>query len=633
MFINIQRYIFRTFLIVLSLTSMSSMLGMKTFETLFNQATSEFRQGSLDQALITYKQALELNRQCPQIYFNLGLIYNQKQQYDAAIENLQKAISFDPTYSKAMLHLGISYKNNHKLNEAIEQFKSTLKLNPNYHEALCYLARALNENSQFEESALYFKRALALKPNEANIMLELANTLNMDNQTEHALSQYYAIDKIIPNNSAILYNIAYTLKKLNKIDSALPYYRRVLELDPKHAEAHFSLSLAYLASGDFEHGWEEYEWRWKRDNHDARNLGRPLWDGSSLQGKTILLHAEQGLGDGFQFIRYAKILKNQGARVVAAVHPPLVQLFKLCPYLDHVVSLFDTLPQFDTHAPFMTLPYVLKTRLDTIPHDIPYLYADTALVAQWKEKLSADPAYAKSYGGHGKNFKVGICWQGNSNYSTHFLRTAVAAKSIPVTKFLPLFTMPGVTVYNLQKVTGEDQLKNLPANTNLVSFGADFDSDHGRFMDTAAVMKNLDLMITVDTSIAHLAGGLGIPVWCLLPEPADWRWMLTRLDTPWYPNMRLFRQPESEHWDSVIATIVQELSELINTSPDLESQLRNLENQIITIEQLIQEKEKCSCFDDSYSQLTQNLFELHVQLNAKKKESSLHAYFDGQAKK
>jgi hypothetical protein len=209
--------------------------------------------------------------------------------------------------------------------------------------------------------------------------------------------------------------------------------------------------------------------------------------------------------------------------------------------------LRDGFPTFDVHAPLVSLPAILHTTQQTVPADIPYLFADPQLVEQWRQKLAPD-----------KNFKVGICWQGNPNYSTHFLRVAVAAKSCSAAKFAPLAYVPGVTLYSLQRETGVEQLaRGIPFP--LVTFGPEFDRDNGRFMDTAALMQNLDLIITIDTSIAHLAAGLGKPVWILIPNPPDWRWMRDRTDSPWYPNMRLFRQTTALDWDSVIQTVADQL--------------------------------------------------------------------------
>ncbi len=280
-----------------------------------------------------------------------------------------------------------------------------------------------------------------------------------------------------------------------------------------------------------------------------------MWDGSDLHGKVIYLRAEQGLGDTFQFIRFVKIAKEMGGTTIFAIQPPLMQYMKSCPYIDTLISTHDSPPDFDVYAGFVSCPMILKTTLDTVPTNIPYLHADENLVTHWREKLS-----------HDTNFKIGICWQGNPNYSTHFLRMAVAAKSMPLSYFVPLFDIPGTSFYCLQIKTGTEQLQDLAldAQAKLTVFDDDFDKTHGSFMDSAAVIKNMDLVITIDTSIGHFAAGLGTPTWVLIPEPPDWRWMLAGRDTPWYPNMILFRQPTPGDWQSPMDAIAAELMTLLD---------------------------------------------------------------------
>ncbi len=580
------------------------LFAKSAYEVSFEKATKLFTESKYDQAITEFINTLDLNSQCHQAHFNVGLCYSHQKKHDQAIESFTQAIKIHNEYEKAHVHLGLSYQQKEKLDLAITHLQKACELNPHSSDNLLYLGRALVLHNEFDQAIIRFKRAMELKPQDTTIMLELGNTYNMNNLTQEALNIYYKILKIIPGNGSILYNIAYSLKKLGRIEESLPVYYKVLELDPNHAEAHFSLGLAYLARGDFERGWAEYEWRWKRGHQAPRNLSKPLWDGQDLHGKTLLMHAEQGLGDTFQFIRYAQIMKEKGAHVIAAVQPQLTSILSLCPYIDQVVSLFENLPAHDYQAPLLTFPYVLKTRIDSVPCQIPYLFADAKLEEFWKQKLS-----------HDTNFKVGICWQGNSGYSTHFLRTTVAAKSINLTRLLPLLTLENVTVYNLQKTTGEEQLKNVDTPTNLHSFDENFDKTNGRFMDTAAVIKNLDLMITIDTSMAHISAGLGIPTWVMMNEPADWRWMLERTDTPWYPNMRLFRQPTPGDWDSVIQAIVQELQLVLKDREQLNkrqlsiSQQINMVDSLITdLENVLAEKERIGIIDQSYKNLANQMY-------------------------
>ncbi|MFC1845731.1 tetratricopeptide repeat protein [Candidatus Dependentiae bacterium] len=519
------------------------------YKDFFEKANELFKEKKHDEAIIYYNKTIGANPQCHQAYFNRGLVFADKGDLDTAQQNYRKAIELFPQYAKAHLMLGEALKKLGKSEEAIVEFEAVLKADPNSFDAHLALGRILSDMHQFEKSIHHFTKAMSIHPNNVQCKLDFANTLNMVNQTERALQMYQELAQDAPKMPTIIYNIAYTLKKLGRVDEAFYYYQKVLDIDPDHVEAHFGLGLSYLTIGDFENGWKEYEWRWKRPRYTERKFSVPQWDGSDLYGKTIMLHAEQGLGDTFQFIRYAKIAKERGGIVVVASQTPLVQLLSECEYIDHVAPLSGPIPPFQVHASLMTLPLILGTTVETVPADIPYLKANAELVETWKQELSGD-----------KNFKIGICWQGNPNYSTPFLRNAVAAKSVQLIDFEPISQIPGVSLYCLQKTTGENQLKNLPEGFIIHQFGPNFDNEHGRFMDTAAVMKNLDLVLTVDTSIAHLAGGLGVPVWVMLPEPADWRWMYIPNNSPWYPNnMLLFRQPEIGNWQSVMQRIIKEL--------------------------------------------------------------------------
>lgn len=589
-------FIKKTFIFLITTTNLCAQIS---FEKQFQQANDLFQSSQYDAAIKAYNDTIALNDQCHQAYFNLGLVYAQQNNHEQAIQSYLKAFALCDTYIKALVQAGNSYQELKKYDSAIALYKKGLAIDSNAFDCAIGIARALHNTSNFEDSALYFKSALKMKPHDTNIMLELANTLNMAHHTHEALDLYYKMLTLMPQSTSVLYNIAYTLKKLNRVDEALPFYEKVLALDPHHTEAHFGLGLAHLGTGNFAQGWEEYEWRWKRDTQGGpRVLSKPLWDGSSLDNKTILLHAEQGLGDTLQFIRYAHLLKSLYAvKIIFATQDPLIPLMKLCPYLDHVTSLYAKVPFHDVQAPLLSMPYIMKTRIDSIPHTIPYLYADERLVRLWEEKLNTG------------NFKIGICWQGNSNYSTHFLRTAVAAKSVQLQEFMPLLTMKNITVYNLQKSTGEEQAQSIKSCPCFVSFDKTFDEVHGRFMDTAAVIKNLDLMITVDTSIAHLAGGLGVPTWVLLPEPADWRWMIERTDTPWYPTMRLFRQPKAGDWKSVIQKIIDELRKLMGIS-ESPNNLSRITKTINNTQEHIHTLEQERRFDTELERLSAQLFSL-----------------------
>lgn len=531
-----------------------SYVDYQSFESLCKHANGLFTTEQYEEAIAFYKQALALNPTSAQVFFNLGQALYYAKKYPEALYAYKKTIQYKPDHSRAFMQIGKVMIDVNQYGDAIDPLKQSLLLEPKNGDCRILLSRAYNDKHLFTQAIEVVEKGLTLEPHHINLKFELANTYNLINRLDESLAIYQYLNDLIPNNPSIIYNIAFTLKKLGLLAESLPYYNKVLELNPNHSEAIFSRGLAYLVVGDFEKGWHGYEWRYSRPSQGSlRDYNKPRWDGSDLQGKTILIHAEQGLGDTFQFIRYAQLVKEKNGIIIAAVQKPLVSIMKNCKGIDQVISLEETPPHFDVHSPIMSLPYVLKTRIDTIPNEIPYLFAEEKLVAQWKEKLSAD-----------KNFKIGVCWQGNDNYATPLLRATVAQKSVHPKQLQPICTIPGISVYSLQKTTGIDQLKDLPENMKIITFEGDFDQTNGRFMDTAAVIKNLDLVITVDTSVSHIASGLGTPTWVMLPNPADWRWMMDRTDSPWYPKvLRLFKQPTPGDWESMIKEVAQELEKHI----------------------------------------------------------------------
>ena len=511
-------------------------------------------------------------------HFLLARELFQQKDLEGAINHYQRAIELGPTISIAHFDYGIALQTQGNHEQAFVEFLETLKYNPDHAQALIKameylqyeeqcapnykiikihkLGQTIAEHHQVQgapdSSFIHYRKALLCDPKYERPLLDCAYNLSISNNLAAAYEIYQAIYGTGIKIHPLSYNLAHILFRMGRIDEAIAKCKEVIALSPEHAPAHFCLGSAYLTLGNYKDGWKEYEWRWKQEYID-RTFSQPVWDGSDLTGKTIFLHAEQGLGDTFQFIRYAKTAKDMGAHVIASVQDPLVNILSSCPYIDELMQ-YEAIPKhFDTHAALLTLPLILNTQEETIPAMNPYLFADETLVALWKEKLKDD-----------KNFKIGICWQGNPNYNTHFLRLVVASKSIRPSTFAPIGTIPGITLYSLQKDHANNVDESLPEGFIVHTFDGNFDKDHGRFMDTAAVMKNLNLIITVDTSIAHLAGGLGVPVWVMLPKPADWRWLLDRTDSPWYPTMRLFRQTVTGNWTTVIDEICETLRPIVH---------------------------------------------------------------------
>jgi tetratricopeptide (TPR) repeat protein len=431
------------------------------------------------------------------------------------------------------------------------------------------LAKSAQQKGTLDKAENYYTKAININTKEIEPHFLLANMHAANGNYAKALDQYLAVLAERDNIPTILYNAAYCLKALGRMKEAREYYEKALKMNPDHGDAHHGFSHALLALGEYDLAWPHFEYRWSIPRKDAKKFIEFMHSGGNLAGKVILLRCEYGLGDSFQFIRYAQLIKEKGARVIVEAQKQLVLLFSLCPYIDQVIPADSVLPPHDFACTLMSLPYAFKTNVRSIPDRIPYIHVDEKLKEEWKTRLA-----------HDTNFKIGICWNGNV-YDTKTLQDLVKEKSVPLAMFSELSTIQGVSLYSIQKTSGTDQLKNLPQGFKIISFDTDFDESHGRFMDTAALMESLDLIITIDTSIAHLAGGLGRPTCVMLPYAADWRWMKERMDSPWYPTVKLFRQQDYGVWTSAISSLVKYVQEEVSKrQAPIQSSLSNTQNQV-----------------------------------------------------
>jgi tetratricopeptide (TPR) repeat protein len=560
------------------------------FESQFKHATQLLLNGEIDTSIQIYKKLLNIDSHYPAIYFNLGRAFLHRKEFDDALtcfdkalslhpnfahlihyhcaiacdckndkaqafEHIKKAISLKPDYKEALYFAGTLAQKNNELDQAYAYFRASVSDNKEYRKSILSLGIAYRNEQKFDKAITCFEYARTLDPHDYYTYLMLGDVINMNGDPDRAISMYEKACELNPqcheawNNLGTIYGGVKDDLKKSKY-----YLTKACEIKPDHAGTRGGLSALYLCLGDFEQGWKEYEYRLQPFfDPNPRIFEKPRWDGiESLHGKTIFLYAEQGLGDTFQFIRYAALLKKQGATIIAEVQKPLVKIMKMCPYLDKVICACDQIPSHDLQAPLMSLPYLCKTSVKTIPHEVPYLYADPNLIDYWKHTLSTD-----------KNFKIGICWCVEQSHDSDVYRgygktvsVAGSKRSIGLQAFEQLKKFKGISFYSLQKDLKADQLKSLAPGFKIHDFGDDYDKTHGSFMDTAAIMKNLDLVITADTSIAHLAGGLGVPTWILLSFPAEWRWMRNRSDSPWYPSMQLFRkQPSDKDWSMLLTQV------------------------------------------------------------------------------
>ncbi len=503
-------------------------------------------QGHLEDGVANYRRALRLKPDYPEAHNNLGAALADLGRLSEATSHYQQALRLRPEYAEAHNNLGTALAEQGRQPEAVASYRQAIRLRPDYPDAHYNLGNALASQGQFDAAVASGQRAIALQPERADAHIGLGNAFAGQGRLQDAEASYRQAIRLNPAYVEAHHNLGLALTQSERLDEALASYDEAIRLNPGHAEAHFNRAATLLLRGDFERGWPEYEWRWKRTGNTPRSFSVPIWDGAPLAGRTILLHAEQGLGDTIQFLRYAPLVKQRGGRVLVECQPPLLRLASTCPDIDQLLPQGAPLPKFDVHSPLLSLPGILGTTVATIPNKVPYLHADPQLVEQWSRKL-----------GTSSELKVGIAWQGSPTFAQDKQR------SIPLREFAPLGKLPGIRLICLQKGLGREQLPQIGDQFSVVDLGDQFDQGSAAFLDTAAIMQNLDLVIAPSSAIAHLAGALAVRVWVALPAVPDWRWLLDRADSPWYPTARLFRQPRTGDWAGAFEAMAQAIRELV----------------------------------------------------------------------
>ncbi len=424
--------------------------------------------------------------------------------------------------------------------ETSKAFEATLAREPNNAKTLfeygLHLAN-LNEEQNCTQAIDMMMRAIELEQN-MNWQFSLGTLCCRVGRFHDALSLFQTILQKKSDIISVLYNSGYTFKLAGNLDMAIALYKTIIARQPDYAPAHLSLAFAYLGQGDWHNGWREHEWNLIHQKKNAPEL-RELLRTNSIAGKRIMLVPEGGWGDTINFVRYAQRLHDMGAFVIVAVPEQLLNLFYNCEYIDQLIPTKTTPPPHDALATLMSLPAIFADTQEAASLTVPYLAANPHRVDYWHHQLKSNP-----------NFKVGICWQPDVHNDVS--RLPIARRGIPLSFLYPLGVLPGVTLYSLQKKEGLDQLQDVPSRVNLHLFDESFDVAYGSFVDTAAVMHEMDLIISTDTATAHLAGAMGKKVWLLLPYNTDWRWLHNRTDSPWYPTMRIFKQPHPFDWQTIM---------------------------------------------------------------------------------
>ena len=495
--------------------------------------------GRLDEAIASFLRATHFKPDYAEAYVNLAIALSDKGRHAEAIAACQRAIEAKPNFANAHNVLGDALMDVQRVDEAVAAYRQASRID-DCAEIQNNLGIALCELGKLKESAAAYHRAIKLQPDHAPAHSNLGNTLNQQGRTEDALAAYRRAIELQPDYAVARNNLGNLLMHLGRLEEAADACEQALVIDPDFATAKWNRSLLHLLRGEFEKGWPLHEARWQTKGFSSpkRNFPQPMWDGSPLNGRRLLVHAEQGFGDSIQFVRYVPLVAARGGAVVVECPRSLAELFGTVAGVSEVIPEGAPLPPFDLHVPMLSLPFVLGTTLETVPRELPYLTPFPSRCLAWRELL-----------GGGARLKVGLAWAGNPGHLRDRLR------SIPLRQLLPVLGVDGVDFISLQKDVGSAQPRQFAAATKMADHTAHIHS----FADTAALVSQLDLVIAVDTSVAHLAGALGKPVWVLLPFAPDWRWMVEREDSPWYPTMRLFRQQRIGDWDPVIAKVRGEL--------------------------------------------------------------------------
>jgi tetratricopeptide (TPR) repeat protein len=542
---------------------------------LLNQAVVLRALGRPAEALAGFERALAIKPDYAEALYNRGLALRDLDRSVDALASFERALAIRPHYVEALVNRGDVLQDLERTDEALASFEAALAIRPDHAEVLLRRAGALRKLNRPEEALDSFDAALRLRPADPDALINRGNVLRNLNRPAEALASYEAALAIRSDHAGVHYNRGNALVDLNRPAEALASFERALAIKsdyvealnnragalrslgrpadalasfdcalaiaPDDAEAHLNRACVRLLLGDFERGLAEYEWRWRTPSaaRFRREFVQPLWlGGETLEGRTILLHAEQGLGDALQFVRYAPLVAARGGKVVLEVQPPLKSLLAGVAGVSLVHAKGERLPEFDCHCPLASLPLAFGTRLGTIPAKTPYLEAAKERVERWTERLPRSGVR-----------RIAIAWAGNAAFHGD------QGRSIGLARLLPLLPLAGAEFISIQKDLRPGD-RELLARHPAIAHHGDAITD---FSDTAAILSLVDLIISSDTSVVHLAGALGRPVFILLQRAADWRWLADRADSPWYPTARLFRQPTAGDWEGVLRQVMAEL--------------------------------------------------------------------------
>ncbi len=490
-----------------------------------------------DEALASYDRAIQLRPSYVEALHNRGILLHEQKRFAEALASYDRALALRPDYAEALCNRGMVLFELKAPDEALASYDRALALRPDYVEAQVHRGNALRMLKRFEEALASCERTLELWPDRAAAYGNRAIVMHELRRFDEALADYDRAFAIEPDYPDALCNRGATLYELGRFEEALASYARALAVRSDFIDAHYNEAHSRLLTGDLRRGFEKFEWRWEIEPYASykREFSQPQWTGAEeIAGKTILLHAADGFGDTIHFCRYTPLVAARGARAILEVQTPLHELMRSLGGGAQVLARGDPLPDFDLQCSLLSLPRAFGTELASIPSAAPYLFAPPSRAGQWETRL-----------GPRDRPRIGLAWSGDPTHSNDRNR------SIALDRLLPLVTGIDATFVSVQREMRAGDAATLRNCGDVLHFGEALED----FSDTAALMANLDLVISVDTSVAHLAGALGKPVWILLPFIPDWRWLFDRDDSPWYPTARLFRQDKTRAWDDVIVRV------------------------------------------------------------------------------
>lgn len=503
----------------------------------------ECQLGQADSAVNWYAKAQFLLPDSAELQFNYDQALEAQKKFAKVANAIKQQTASLSDQAKAYYCLGNILKKQGNRVSAIGAYNTALAIEANFPAALNNLGVILMDNGMLDEATRFYERALAVKPDHANALNNLGLICRQKSEWTNSIAYYQKALSIKPNFPEVYNNIGTSLQDMGRRAEAIGFYKQALALKKDYADCHNNLAMALLSVGQYDEGWMEYEWRWRSTHFlmSKQKATAPIWRGEAAEGRSILIQAEQGFGDALQFCRYIPWVKARGLHVILEVPAPLLRLMESLSGVEQIIERGDLLPNTDYYCPMMSLPLAFHTRQETIPADIPYLFAQDEQVRNWRSRLPMSKE---------KRLKVGLVWAGNSHQWAPDLAMTDRRRSISPELFAPLMEIAGIQFYSLQKAGPK-----APEQFRLI----DLMDECADFADTAALIANLDLIISVDTAVAHLAGALGKTVWLLNRVDTCWRWQMEREDSPWYPMMRIFRQPAPGNWDSVMMRVKEEL--------------------------------------------------------------------------